>query len=430
MKKTILFLSIFVAVSLACDFSVVVAPTIESPTSAATSPIPVTETPSGDITQTLESATPEAFITLTQAIPGQVQLNGVAFAVQEVRFGGCDIPNCPAAPDRTHYLRVTLQALNLPSDQFPDYKNLPQGIAIHDNTGGSTPFNRLAAYTPAMQQLNLYFAVPQDADTFGLQWPDTAEIPLTVSVNEIPTQQPPSFTGTAITYGVLSLTVPQEVADGASGSEFPRIDSDTAAWWQKSPGHLQVMLGDYYILQGKFHQPQIFVYPAQAYAELVPVAFESLHRLNNILYDPNVTIDPSQLPVIPFFNSRQTFASNIQVISFQNGRGVRFLTEYAQYPASVNNTDLFYHFQGVTNDGAYYVIAVLPITAPTLAEASDGGAVLPPDGIPYPYYADPNADMQAYYAAVTALLNATSPDAFFPTVNQLDALIQSIRIAP
>jgi len=31
---------------------------------------------------------------------------------------------------------------------------------------------------------------------------------------------------------------------------------------------------------------------------------------------------------------------------------------------------------------------------------------------------------------MTALLNSTSPDAFFPTINQLDALIQSMRITP
>ncbi|HEX9387675.1 MAG TPA: hypothetical protein VF918_15235, partial [Anaerolineales bacterium] len=65
------------------------------------------------------------------------------------------------------------------------------------------------------------------------------------------------------------------------------------------------------------------------------------------------------------------------MISFQNGQGVRFLTEYAQYAASANNHDLFYHFQGLTRDGAYYIIAILPITVPVLAETSDGGAVLP-----------------------------------------------------
>jgi hypothetical protein len=190
------------------------------------------------------------------------------------------------------------------------------------------------------------------------------------------------------------------------------------------------MLGDYYVLQGKFHQPQIYVYPAQAHAELVPPAFESLHRLNNILGNPGVPISADQLPAVPFFNAQQVFASNIQTISFQNGAGVRFLTEYAQYAAPVNNHELFYHFQGVTRDGAYYIIAILPIAVPVLAEANDAVAALPPGGVAYPDISDPQADWQGYYTAVADLLDGTSPDAFTPTINQLDLLIQSMQITP
>jgi hypothetical protein len=251
-----------------------------------------------------------------------------------------------------------------------------------------------------------------------------------IPTTEAPTAQPPSNTGTAITYGALSLVVPSEVASGASGSEYPRVDGSDAPWWQKTPGHLQVMLGDYYVLQGKSRQPQIYVYPALDYAELVPAAFESIHRLDNILYGPAAPIDTDQLPAVPFFNEAQLFASNVQVISFQNGQGIRFLTEYGQSASSANNYDLFYQFQGVTRDGAYYIVAIFPITAPVLAETSDAGAPLPPGGIPYQYMADPNADMQAYYTAVTDLLNSTPQEAFAPTIDQLDALIQSMQITP
>jgi len=256
-----------------------------------------------------------------------------------------------------------------------------------------------------------------------------------VPENEIPTPdalstQSPSTTETTVTFGVLTLVVPPGVASGASGKDYPRMDSDDAAWWQKTPGHLQVMLGDYYVLQGKFHQPQIYIYPAQAYAELVPAAFESIHRLNNILGNPGAPISADQLPTVPFINARQVFASNVQVVSFQNGAGVRFLTEYAQYAAPVNNHELFYHFQGVTRDGAYYVIAILPITVPVLAEASDPAATLPAGGIAYPDINDPNADWQGYYTDVTNLLNATSSDTFTPAIEQLDLLIESMLIAP
>jgi hypothetical protein len=279
---------------------------------------------------------------------------------------------------------------------------------------------------------------PQAANTFT---PDLTQldammsslefmIPATEAATETSTALPPSFAGTALTYERLTLVVPPDVASGANGSEVPLFDGADGAWWQMTPGHTELQL-EGYLLQDKSRQPVIYVYPAQAYAELVPNAFESMHRLNNILDNPGMPISSEQLPAVPFLNEQQVFAANIQVISFQNGRGVRFLTEYAQYPASANNQDLFYHFQGLTSDGAYYVLAILPIIAPMLAETSDGGAVLPPGGIPYSYFAEEsNFDAKTYYTAVTDLINSTSPESFTPNINQLDALIQSIQVTP
>jgi hypothetical protein len=155
-----------------------------------------------------------------------------------------------------------------------------------------------------------------------------------------------------------------------------------------------------------------------------------MHRLRNVMNDP-ASMNAEQLPAVPFFNDAQVFASNFQMISFQNGEGVRFLTEYAQSAASVNNHDLFYHFQGFTDDGTYYIVAIFPITAPMLAETSDAGAPLPPGGVPYPYFAEgPNADMETYYASILDLLNASPSEVFAPTLDQLDLLIQSMRITP
>jgi hypothetical protein len=238
-----------------------------------------------------------------------------------------------------------------------------------------------------------------------------------------------SFEGVEVSVAPLSIVLPSGLASGVRGSQFPRADGQDLPDWGLTPGHTVLKL-EGYRLQGKSHEPEIYVYPAQAYAELVPAAFESIRRLDNILYIPGGPSINDQLPAVPFFNAQQVFTSHIQVISFQNGGGVRFLTEYAQYAASANNQDLFYHFQGVTRDGAYYIVAILPITVPVLAETSDGGAVLPLGGVPYPYFADPNADMQLYYRSVTDVLNATPSQAFTPTIDQLDSLIQSMRVTP
>lgn len=252
-------------------------------------------------------------------------------------------------------------------------------------------------------------------------------IPPTTAPSPAPSTPPSSSIGSEVSFAPLSLTLPSGLADGISGSTFPRFDDESGAEWAKTPGHTVVKL-EGYLLQGKFHEPQIFVYPAAAYAEMVPSAFESMHRVNNILGNPGASTSPDQLPIVPFFNAQQVFASNIQVVTFQSGRGVRFLTEYAQYPASANNQDLFYQFQGLTSDGMYYIVAILPITAPILGASSDPAAAVPLGGVAFPMMGDPNADWKGYYGAAAAQLNATSPEAFTPTINQLDLLIQSMHV--
>jgi hypothetical protein len=45
---------------------------------------------------------------------------------------------------------------------------------------------------------------------------------------------------------------------------------------------------------------------------------------------------------------------------------VRYLAVLAQYPAPVNNQDLFYTCQGLTSDGRYFVPIILPVNQSSL----------------------------------------------------------------
>lgn len=252
--------------------------------------------------------------------------------------------------------------------------------------------------------------------------------PGTLLPTDTPEEEQPVFEGTSVSYSWLDLVLPFGVADGAAGMDFARAEGEDIPPWEITPGHIQVTLTGY-AAQEKFHQPQIFVFPAQGYAEMVPGAAGSIQSVANINAD-NSPIDAGELPHVPFFNAGQVFASRIERISFQNGQGVRFLTEYAQYYAPVNNEDLFYHFQGLTSDGAYYIIAILPVSAPLLAETNDPAAAVPPGGVFYPDPTDVDVDWEGYYNAVTALLENTAQEAFAPTLDQLDLLIESILITP
>ena len=200
------------------------------------------------------------------------------------------------------------------------------------------------------------------------------------------------------------------------------VESNSVAPWEIAPTHLRFTLTEY-PLQGKFHEPRIFVYPADEYARSNPNAAEQIDRLRNVL--AGGALLEETLPVIPFFNATPLLAAQIKVLPFQSGSGVRALTQYAQYAAPVNNRELFYHFEGLTSDGSDYVIAILPITAPMLAEDERPEASVPEGGVPIPSAVGPN---QVYYFSVTEKLNSLAPDAFTPSLNTLDALIQSLLV--
>ena len=245
-------------------------------------------------------------------------------------------------------------------------------------------------------------------------------VPIIPTGTPVVSPTPTLVTGNVVTINNVNLTIPEEMANDAL-LEMVSAQTDGAPW-ELVPEHLKIALTGYQ-LQGKFHEPQIFVFPADEYAQVNPTAAEQIDRLKKIL-----TGSPplkETLPRVPFFNAEMQLAANVQMITFQSGSGVRHLTQYAQYLAPINNNELIYQFAGLTSDEQYYIVAILPITAPFLAENEKPDAPVPTDGVPIPTDVGPN---DTYYASITEKLVALSSDSYTPSLNTLDVLIQSILI--
>jgi len=243
-----------------------------------------------------------------------------------------------------------------------------------------------------------------------------------------PTNTPITISDT-VTLNNVTFAIPRDLAKDALTEMISATTDPNGPTWGNAPAHSEFTLTSYQ-LQDKFHKPKIYVYPAQEYAALSEGAAESIKRLQTGLANTNTSWTSDALPFIPFFNAGQVFAGQIQIINFQTGSGVRFLTEYAQSFATINNHDLFYHFQGLTDDGKYYIIVIMPITAPMLAADEKPDSPIPSDGVPFPGFNDPNPDFMGYYNAVTEKLNATAPDSFAPNLSTLDNLVKSIIVTP
>ncbi len=249
------------------------------------------------------------------------------------------------------------------------------------------------------------------------------------TATEIP---PTQASGTAVSYQNVSLVLPDGLAGSVSGETVPQVTEESGAPWDVAPEHIRFNFTAYNNSVGKFSIAEIWIYPMQDLATTTSWMEHSLAKLQAILASPSAPIDPRNLPGVPTFNAGQMMAAQVQVIKFQSGSGVRCVTQYGQAVGQISNNGTFYHFQGLTSDGKYYIVAVLPVGAAFLAGSEDPlNSSVPADGVPFLAgdSVDPAA-YEAYFQAVADKLNATDPGAFTPNLSTLDALIQSITVTP
>lgn len=239
-----------------------------------------------------------------------------------------------------------------------------------------------------------------------------------------PATQTPS-SGTLIAVNNISFTIPIGIGNGAQAEAIAAVpSSNDVPWWEIGPNYNKYLIQNY-LLPETFHEPIIYVYPVAEYIQVNADIAGLIDELKTIINTQGQPL-PENLPFLPAFNAAQVFVSNEQFVKFQNGSGIRYLTQFDQAPAPINNHAVFYTFQGITTDGQYYVSAILPANAAFLPGYASPEYPVPPDGIPFDW--DNYENMEAYFDAVKQKLNSTDPNSFTPSLLNLDALIQSINV--
>jgi hypothetical protein len=260
-------------------------------------------------------------------------------------------------------------------------------------------------------------------------------IPITLAcsvVNALTLQTPPTLSATAeaqsgipFIASPIRLIIPNNLAISARADLIDVVTDQTGMALDVAPAHMQITLQSY-SLESSFQVPQIFVYPALDYAAANQKAAESIKRLQVILANPNAQYTNDVLPYIPFLNAGQVFAAQEKILLFNGGAGIRLVTQYASDVSPINNGGLFYQFEGLTSDGKYYIVAILPVNLSFLPVDNKPDSPLPPGGIAFPQNNASGTDFENYFKQVTSHIVATAPDQFKPSLNTLDALIQSI----
>jgi len=240
-------------------------------------------------------------------------------------------------------------------------------------------------------------------------------------------QDPSTQPGIPVSATPIRLTIPSGLATSASAETIDTVTDQTGAPWDVAPAHLQLTFQGYPV-QASFHVPQLFVYPMDEYATLNPAAAESISRLNAVLANPFAAGNLNALPRVPFFNAGQVLAAQAKVIQFHGGSGVRFVAHYTRDISPINNGGLFYHLEGLTDDGRYYIVGVLPINLPFLADNNNPDLPVPTGGVPFPAPSASPLSYTDYYSQIGRLIDAAPNDQFSPSLDLLDALTQSITV--
>ena len=243
----------------------------------------------------------------------------------------------------------------------------------------------------------------------------------TVPAIESPTPAPPDNTGIPVSYLGTSFTIPSGLATGTRNEVIPETNNPEA-FWESHPAYTQFIL-EGYALPDKLHEPTISIYPAKEFAQLNEAAARELDDLQKTLTSQQIMPD-QKLPLLPLFNAAQVFHSQEKFVSFRNGTGIRYITQYDQAYLPINNDGLFYTFQGLTTDGEYYVSVILPINLPYLHADDTPFSQAPSDGVQFDW--DHPENFPSYLEAIVERLDRAD-NIFTPSLDTLDLLIQSLQ---
>lgn len=243
------------------------------------------------------------------------------------------------------------------------------------------------------------------------------EPPLNVTVVVEPSCPADMIEGLAFT---TSFCYPSALASGFAQEILPeRPPSPEGPLWDMNPTTIEIRFTDY-ILPETFHIPAIRIYPVDDFSALDPFVGETITDLQGLLAaeDP----DPERVPFLPVWNAAQMMQAKVQYFEFQNGRGMRFITQYGQAALPINNESAFYAFIGITDDGQFLLSGVLPVSHPLFY----------PDAMAEPEEGWDNfaANYESYIDDLETTLAEEPPESFLPSLGMLDAMMESFLIPP
>ena len=218
-----------------------------------------------------------------------------------------------------------------------------------------------------------------------------------------------------IVFQGTSFAFDPSLAENVNAENIPG-EGDADNLWFSTPDHVQFTFNNW-TLPDAFHTAAIRVYSVEEFQAVNTVMTDIFSALQNA-FDTHPA-DHEGIEVADLFGAAQFLISQVEYLEFQNGHGVRFISQYGQAGYPVGWPHLFYTFQGVTDDGSTYVSVILPVNHPSLPHPDN---VVMDDAF-YDNFTNYVADMQSQ-------LNGLDPGTFNPSLLLMDAVVESLLVEP
>jgi heat shock protein HslJ len=183
------------------------------------------------------------------------------------------------------------------------------------------------------------------------------------------------------------------------------------------PDHVEITFG-----QGGPEGAIIYIIPIADYQKLWEVNGDTgvtgmLAKLESLLVEKPEKLPQWGLPVLPFERAVGANDIAVQGIYLPSGlaQGLRFIGRFSPDQSTLTNSNLYYIYLGLSNDGNYLIAFFYPITSTALSDTASTDD-----------QQSAAKDFQAYLAVKIAALNALRNTDFTPDPTTLDALIQSL----
>jgi heat shock protein HslJ len=183
------------------------------------------------------------------------------------------------------------------------------------------------------------------------------------------------------------------------------------------PDHVEITFGE-----GAPEGAVIYIIPVVDYQKLWevngdPSVTGTLAKLESLLVEKPQELPQWGLPVLPFERAVGANDIAVQGIYLPSGiaQGIRFIGRFSQDPSAITNSNLYYVYLGLSNDGNYLIAFFYPITSTALSETASAED-----------QSSASQDFQAYLQAKIQQLNSLTVADFNPNPAALDALIQSL----